>query len=91
MSKGEKSVMIERRSDGHTQNITPATWKKMQDSGKSEFFREVTAPAIPKEVSEKIKVSSGGSTAVSGTITPGNTTTSMPKGATVTPTSEGKQ
>ena len=53
-NKAEKSVIIERRSDGHTQNITPATWKKMQDSGKSEFFREVTAPAIPKEVAAKV-------------------------------------
>lgn len=55
MSKdAEKSVKIERRSDGFEQFVTPATWKKMQDQGKGEFFKEITAPPIPKEVTAKV-------------------------------------
>ncbi len=54
MSNAEKSVTIERRSDRFKQSITPAAWKKMQDKGKGEFFREVTAPSVPKEVAAKV-------------------------------------
>lgn len=54
MSKDEKSVMLQNRSTKQLIPVTPAAWAKMKAQGKEESYKEVTAPAIPKEVAAKV-------------------------------------
>lgn len=34
-------------------NVTPAAWKALQENGKADHYKEMTAPPIPKEVADK--------------------------------------
>lgn len=45
---------IKNRSTEAISEIPAAQWKKMQDSGKAEYYELVEAPAISKEVSAKL-------------------------------------
>ncbi len=48
----EKSIRLKKRGTDQYHQVTPVTWKKMQDSGKGEYYEEIKKPSVPKEVAE---------------------------------------
>ncbi len=57
MSKEEKSIRVKvRNSDPAVYHqVTPATWKKMQEKEANRaFYEEVEVPKVPQEVAAKV-------------------------------------
>ena len=50
----DKTIRLQKRGTDQFHYVTPATWKAMQAKGKGEFYAEVVAPKVPKEVAAKV-------------------------------------
>ena len=47
-------IRLQKRGTDQFHEVTPAIWEKLKKQGKADFYEVVTAPAIPKEVAEKV-------------------------------------